>query len=161
MLIVLQGTCTGAIAYRLRPHLPDILSIKEVFFGNTYDLLDIVSVPDINMNGSYELAELAVRPDTGAIRIQIKDALTGTVVRNMFQGTSGRAVGLAVLPDTNSNGAVDIAFLLEQEDGISRITILDSLIGVATRLTLMALAGSTTGSPTQSRGKARANTNPE
>ena len=55
------------------------------FLNNAFDLRDFVILPDQSGNGVEELAVIGRNNETGAVRIQIRDAATGEHLRTLFR----------------------------------------------------------------------------
>jgi hypothetical protein len=85
--------------------------VSTVAFDPNFVPVRLQSVPDQNANGSSELALLAEKD--GAVRVEIRDALGGTLVRQIFFTPSKffQPRDLAVLSDINQNGAAELAVI--------------------------------------------------
>jgi len=60
------------------------LLVKNVRFSDTYAPVSLQVLSDLNANGSSELAVLSVNSRTGAVVSQVKDPVTGSVVKNLW-----------------------------------------------------------------------------
>lgn len=104
--------------------------INSINFGND-PAMAMLALGDLNDNGAGEIAVLGTRPD-GKVRVHIKDSLTGVTINNIFYGSIYAASGMAILPDTNANGAVELAVMGVDADGGVRVKARDVLTEVAT-----------------------------
>jgi hypothetical protein len=108
--------------------------IRLVFFGATHAPRGLAVVEDQNGNGSPELAVLGEEPTTGQVRVQLKDALTGAWVRNIFFNANYAPRGLAVVEDQTGNGVAELAVIGERRaTGQGRAELKDALTGVWAR----------------------------
>ena len=72
---------------------------------------------------------------SGQVRVQIKDTLTGGTVNNIFYGTQYSGVDMAILPDTNGNGAQELVVVGAAASGAVRVQARDALTDAATSTT--------------------------
>ncbi len=98
----------------------------------------VAPLPDTDGNGSPELAVLSKRIADGAVRVQLRDALSdanlGTVggFHSAFEPKA-----LAVLPDINGNGQRELAVLgVRASDGRVRVEVRDSPSGTLVNVVL-------------------------
>jgi len=57
------------------------------------------------------LAVFGEDPDSGNIKVEIRDSLTGELINNLWGWQSLIPLDIAVLPDTNGNGSSEIGLL--------------------------------------------------
>ena len=107
--------------------------ISSIDFGPD-PAIAVSVIDDVSGNGVPEIAVLGIRP-AGAVRVQIKDALTGASVNDLFYGSAFVPVDMAVLPDSNGNGAAELAVLGRSASGGVRVQARDALTGLATSTT--------------------------
>ena len=67
-----------------------------------------------DINGSPALAVLG-RDATGRAWVEVRDAVTGTLVRDVWFSSGYTPIALAVLPDMNSNNISEVAVLLTKD----------------------------------------------
>jgi len=107
------------------------LAVNNVWFSHLYEPLDLRVVPDISSNGAFELAVLSENTGTDKVIVQVKDSLTGLLVRNVWFSDTYTPLALDVLPDVNSNGASELAVLSENWSTDKVIVqVKDSLTGL-------------------------------
>jgi hypothetical protein len=107
--------------------------ITDINFGDD-PVAAMVVIDDVSGNGMPEIALLGTRPG-GNVRVQIKDSSTGATVNNIFYGSGYSAVDMAVLADTDSNGADEIAVVGASPSGGVRVQARDSLTDADTSTT--------------------------
>ena len=93
-------------------------------FG-TDPVLDLAVLPDLDGSGRPEIAVLQQQA-TGQVRVQLRDSLSGNVVRNLYFGANYSATAMRMLDDYNANGAPEIAVMgSDATDGI-RVQVQDA-----------------------------------
>jgi hypothetical protein len=93
-------------------------------YSRAFTPLQLASLPDLNGNGVAELAVLS-RNTAGLLKTELRDAITGTQVRNVWFDTL-TPKDLAVLPDLNGNGRPEIAVLGIPSAGGAQVLIKDA-----------------------------------
>jgi len=93
-------------------------------YNRAFTPLQLAPLPDLNDNGVAELAVLS-RDTAGSLKTELRDAVTGTLVRNVWFDTL-TPKDLAVLPDLNSNGRPEIAVLGVPSVGGAQVLIKDA-----------------------------------
>ena len=126
--VVERTLATGRVRAQLKDSVTEA-SVGKISFSPVLSPFAIEVVADINGNGASELAMGGVRDDTGATQIQLRDTITGAVVKNLFLGMQNFAIDMAVVPDTNANGFPDFVILVELADGSARAKVWDSSTG--------------------------------
>ena len=83
----------------------------------------------LDVNGSPALAALHTRDTDGLAIVQVRDAATGALIRNVFPlGLGWSPVELKAVPDLNGNGADEVAMRMTRDsDGLEIIQIRDGL----------------------------------
>ena len=109
----------------------DVLS--DVDFGSD-PAYAMAVIDDISGNGAPEIAVLGTRP-SGEVRVQVKDSLTGLGVNNIFYGAAYAGLDLAVIADSNANGADELAVLGRSAAGGVRVQVRDALDDAETSTT--------------------------
>jgi hypothetical protein len=119
----------GAVSAELRDATSGMLSAIVSF--KTTDIPQSMGVlPDINGNGSPELVVLGSNVDSDQVLVQIRDAKTGKVIRNLSSDPSFRPHALAVIPDLNGNGTAEILLAGPVgRTGVMRLRLRDALTG--------------------------------
>jgi hypothetical protein len=96
-------------------------------FNPTFVPRRFAVMPDLNANGSEELAFVRANPEPGVNKIQIRDSASGSLVKDVWFDKSLLPQDLAVIPDSNGNGAVELALLaIRQRDGARSVVIKDT-----------------------------------
>jgi hypothetical protein len=109
----------GSTVVHIRDGSTDAL-ISDINFGND-DAVDIVVLPDLNASGDPEIA-LLNEQDSGQVRVQIRDSVTGGLVNNLWYGMQYEAVKMTVVPDYSGNGDPEIA-VLGSESGTDAVRV--------------------------------------
>ena len=96
-------------------------------FSSRFTPVSLIVMPDLNGNGSDELALLGHNPDTGASKVQIRDAATGGLVKDVWFDKAVLPQDLAMISDMNGNGVAELGMLgVSNSDGIQRVFIKDT-----------------------------------
>ena len=107
--------------------------VSSLSFGND-PAVAIASIPDVNDNGADEVAMLVTR-STGRVKVQVKDGLTDELLNSISYGTTFAAVDMAILPDSDENGAPEILVLGKNVVGAMRTQSRDVLTRAVTSTT--------------------------
>jgi hypothetical protein len=91
-------------------------------------VLDLVVLPDIDNSGRAEIAVLQ-QQSSGQVRVQIRDSLSGNVVRNLFYGANYTATSMQVVGDYNGNGFPEIAVMGSDANDAIRVQVQDAATG--------------------------------
>lgn len=105
------------------------LNLRSIdFFSNSWDPIAMAAYADGNSDGTADDAALAVlgqNISTGQLKVQLRDAFSGSVLQpNIgFFNSDWQPLGLAILEDSNGNGVFDdpAAAVLAQNTGSGRI----------------------------------------
>ena len=119
-----------------------IVHIRDGFTGDPISTVNFGAVTvkalnginDISGNGAPELAAMA-ELSNGQVLVQVIDALTDKKVKNVFYGTLYSGVDMAILPDTDGNGADELVVVGATISGAVRVQARDPLTSVATSTT--------------------------
>jgi hypothetical protein len=82
--------------------------------GTYYCVRDFAVVPDVNGDGVVELATLlkqACHVDTGLVKVDLRDPITGVQSGLMGYGRLGHPIALLPLPDFDGNGAPQLGVM--------------------------------------------------
>jgi len=109
-LAVLGVNVTGGVAVQVKDSLTAGV-VGTSYYGSTFSALDLVVVPDTDANGVDELAVLGEKLTGGVTQVQLRDAVTGAFVRNVYFNPNWTAQHLKVLPDMNGSGSSELAML--------------------------------------------------
>jgi len=110
------------------------LLVRNLWFSDMYAPVAFQVVSDINANGFPELAVLATDWASGKVVVQVKDASTGLLVRNVWFNDMYAPVALQVIPDLNANGSSELAVLtMNSSLGKMVVQIKDPLTGLLVR----------------------------
>jgi hypothetical protein len=112
-------TMPGSTHVHIRDGSTDAL-ISDINFGND-DALQMVVLPDLDASGNPEIAMLNEQ-DSGQVRVQIRDSVTGGIVSNLWYGMQYEPVSMAVVPDYSGNGDPEIA-VLGSESGTDAVRV--------------------------------------
>lgn len=100
--------------------------------------LHLTTVPDTNGSGVTELAVLSRHQADGALKAEVRDAATGTIVSTMNYSSQYRADDLVAVPDINNNGVAELSHVGPNSSGVVRATQRDVATGVlSSRLNLV------------------------
>ncbi|WP_295578514.1 SBBP repeat-containing protein [uncultured Lamprocystis sp.] len=110
--VVVKTTDTGTAA-----------EVGFVYYNPNFMHHQLTALPDLDGNGVAEVALLG-RNAEGQTKTELRDVVTGTLVRNLwFEGLA--PADLAVLPDLNGNGSPEVAVLGTTPTGRVRVLIQD------------------------------------
>jgi len=99
--------------------------IKRIRFDDRFTPVKLAVMPD--RTGSEKLALLGNDVTSGANKVQIRDATTGVKSKDIWFDKTYVAQDLAVIPDMNGNGVVEVGMLgLRTSDGRQRLIIKDA-----------------------------------
>ena len=126
-LAVLQQSDT-----ELRVQLKNALSgvqIRNVSFSPGYKGVDLIVIGDLNGNKTWELAVLTDnKTPNAADTVEIRDSVTGQLIRTINYGTGKDPQQLTNLPDLNNNGGIELAVL---RTNTARVLLKDAKTGLA------------------------------
>lgn len=129
--VAVLATQRGATITELRDSVSGNL-VNRVAFTASGAARSVVVLPRTSRGGSPKLAVLFDNLDPALTdTIQIRDAATDALVRNIAVNAGATAMAVALVPDINGNGHNELAVL----QSLSRVTLLDSATG-ATLATL-------------------------
>jgi hypothetical protein len=98
--------------------------ISDINFG--VDTAHAMSVlPDLDSSGSMEIAVLNTQA-SNQVRVQVRDSVSGNLVRNLFYGAAYSATTMRILDDYDGNGAPEIAVMGSDGTGAIRVQIKDA-----------------------------------
>lgn len=102
-------------------------------FGGIWTPIDIAGLDDVNGNSAADLAVLAQHITNHTIRVQVRDASTGALIRSMaFLSQGWHAGAFAAFDDVNGNGVQELG-VLGYSSGSVRAQLRDALTGRAVR----------------------------
>ena len=101
-------TMPGSSNVQVRDGSTDAL-VSNINFGVDVPI-QLVVLPDLDASGDPEIAMLNEQSD-GQVRVQIRDSVTGNLVKNLWYGQQYQPVSMAVVPDYSGNGFPEIAVL--------------------------------------------------
>lgn len=83
-------------------------------FSPDFTPIDLEIIPDQNGNQIPELAVLQEK--SGATRVEIRDALSGDLIKSVYFNSTFEAKDLAILPNVGGTASVDLAVLQDMTD---------------------------------------------
>jgi hypothetical protein len=99
-------------------------------FNPQFEPIRLVAIPDMTGDGRPELALLGRNPASGVSKLQVRNSMSGELIGTVWFDTPNRPLGLAVLPDLNGNGIVELALLGDGgSDQVRRVVIKDTRSG--------------------------------
>ena len=105
-------------------------SISDVYFQKTFSPYQFEVLSDIDNNMVPELAVFGVNGNTGAVRIQIKDAISNNTINKVYFSKDYSPYQFTVIDDSNGNGIPDLGVLgVSNITGRPRVQIKDALTG--------------------------------
>jgi bacillolysin len=116
----------GAVRVQLRDALSGANLGTVGGFSSAYDPKALAVLPDINGNGQRELAALCLRTSDGGVRVEVRDSPSGTLVNTIVFDPNYDPQALAVVPDLDGNGIVELAVLGVRADGLARVQMRDA-----------------------------------
>ncbi len=104
--------------------------VRNTRFDDACTPRSLAALPSINENGASELALLSANDDLSRVMAEVKDAVSGALVKPVRFAAGQAPQSVTVLPDTDQNGAPDLAALMVYKNtGRMRIRIKDALTG--------------------------------
>ncbi len=88
-------------------------------------------IADINGNDAPEIAVLSLRA-SGQVVVTVRDSLDDTLINTIFYGTAYAPLDMAVMPDTDGNGAPELVVLGADASNGVRAQARDALTDAAT-----------------------------
>ncbi len=137
----------GAVAAQIRDSNAGAF-VRNVYFSPGFHPVDMALVPDVNGNNAPELALAMIQQGSSRGIVQIRDLGTGSVISSIWMPTGYALYNVAVINDSNGNGAPDIAALVKRIDdpstnsGPIAVRIGDTSSGNAVRTIFYRPAGS-------------------
>ncbi|MHC5112493.1 MAG: thrombospondin type 3 repeat-containing protein [Planctomycetota bacterium] len=108
-LAVLNDQPSGQVRVQVRDSATGTLT-GNFFYGQPYAPVAMRVVSDYSGNGVPEIAVMG-SDATDAIRVQVKDAGTNTILDNVFLGTQGIGRDFLAVSDTSGNSVPELAIL--------------------------------------------------
>jgi hypothetical protein len=97
--------------------------IRNIGFHPEYTPQKLLVVPDTNKNGKQELGLLARHPDTGVVKVELRDVKTGKRLVHIWYGKREEPLDAAVYPDINGNGSPEIGVLGHKIDNPDQLLV--------------------------------------
>jgi uncharacterized FlaG/YvyC family protein len=105
-------------------------TIRDTWFRKAYAPVDFEVMPDIGAGGAPEIAVLGQHAD-GRVIVTIKDAETGTVVKEVWWDQNYTPLDLAIIPDINDSGVPELAVLgIHKDTGAVSVQVKDAITRV-------------------------------
>jgi len=109
-------------------------NISTLNFGSSLEVIDMDVAPDLSGNSVPEIAVLLRNIDTGSVTVQLRDPLTGALVKNIAYASSCNPIEAVVINDINNNGYPEIGVIGEQSGtGKLLLQLRDMSTGVLVR----------------------------
>jgi hypothetical protein len=119
----------GSVNVHIRDGITDAV-VNDIGFGDDPGYA-VEVIADINGNGAPEIAILSLRASGQAV-VTVRDSLDDTLINTIFYGTAYAPLDMAVLPDSDGNGAAELAVLGVDGSGGVRVQARDALTDAAT-----------------------------
>jgi hypothetical protein len=105
--------------------------LKNVFpFGSGWLPIKVVALPDENANQAVELATLAVNGLSGKLVIQVRDALTGQFLRNLYPlGSNWEPQDIVAVEDIGGGTPGLVLLAIRRIDGVAVVQTIDATTG--------------------------------
>jgi len=104
--------------------------VRNARFDDACIPRSLAALPNLNQNAGSELALLSANHDLSRVMAEVKDAVSGALVKPVRFAAGQAPQSVTVLPDTDQNGAPDLAALMVYKNtGRMRIRIKDALTG--------------------------------
>ena len=117
-----------------RDALTDDRVNNVLFFNPSWNTVGIESLKDVNGNATADLAVLAQHDTTHVILAQVRDALTGDLIRSVkFLSPSWSVRAFAAFADIDGNGVQEIGVAARRDDGEIRVQLRDASTGAVVR----------------------------
>jgi hypothetical protein len=104
--------------------------VKDISFNKAWTPCSLAMAPDVDANPGAELALMGLNESTGKVTVDVKDALTGTLVKSVSFTSCGAPQGMAVVLDTNGKGVCELAVLgMKKDADTTAVELRDALTG--------------------------------
>lgn len=103
--------------------------VSSVGFDPDYLPRAFLALGNVNGTGGPEIGVLGVNATTGQVRLQVKEAATGSLVSKLYFDPAFNPVGAVALADLNGNSSAEVAVLGTDADGRVRVQVKDSRTG--------------------------------
>jgi uncharacterized protein (DUF2141 family) len=110
LAVLFADATVGTVTAQIKTAATGTL-IQTFSFDQRDASVDFAVVPDQNGNGAPELAQLGLRATDSSVQVEVRDTLTGNRLSAVAFNPRFAPQRLAVLPDQNGNGAVELAVL--------------------------------------------------
>ncbi|MGI9271757.1 MAG: hypothetical protein ACR2QT_08285, partial [Woeseiaceae bacterium] len=110
-------------------HIKDALSgayVRNVWFDSGFTPTRLETVPDLDSNAGDELAILTTKDADGRAWVLMKDALSGSFIRNVWFQAGFDPMDFVVLPEMDANAGSELAVLGRKTDGQLQVEIKDA-----------------------------------
>jgi hypothetical protein len=108
-IAILNDQPTGQVRVQVRDSATGAVT-GNFFYGQPYAPVAMRVIDDYSGNGAPEIAVMG-SDTTDAIRVQMKDADTGTTLDNVFLGNQGIGRDFVAVSDTSGNGMPELGIL--------------------------------------------------
>jgi hypothetical protein len=108
-IALLNEQASGQVRVQIRDSASGV-SVRNLWLGSAYAPIAFQVVSDYNTSGAPEIAVMG-EDATNAIRVQVKDAGTGTTLDNVFLGNQGFGKDFVAVADTSGNSAPELGIL--------------------------------------------------
>lgn len=113
-------------------------TIRNVGFNAAFTPQKLLVVPDTDNDGEQELGLLSRNPNTGSVKIELRDINGGQLTRNVWYGTAETPLDADVYEDINGNGSAELGVLgrVNSNPGQLKLRIKDARTGAHVRAIL-------------------------
>jgi predicted secreted protein len=126
--VLCRNRTTDAVSVIIKDSLTG-LQIKQLFYDKAFSPITAVVLPDMNSNGKPEIGVLGVN-GLGNVQVQIKDASSAVLIKNVPYNKDFAPITAVVLPDVNGNNKPEIGVLGVNNLGSVQVQIKDASSGV-------------------------------
>ena len=97
---------TGHVRVHIRDSQTGV-GVQTIFYGTAYAAVDMALMPDTDGNNTQEIAVLG-KNASGGLRVQARDALSGSITSTTYFGTNMDPINVLVIPDISGNGMPEV-----------------------------------------------------
>ena len=127
-LVVVGATVSGAVRVQARDALTDAAT-STTYYGNKAVPISVAVIADISGGGAAEIVMHGIVNGSNQSRSQMRDSVTGLVVRNIFYGDFYVPMRVSTVGDITGDGTPELAELGVAASGAARVKIKNPVNG--------------------------------